>query len=138
MSSRNIPTELTFYFMPVRLDGSGTTRVRVQKATGDFFEFDSLPVPSINNPAQDDFTGGVWPWPIRNKSVAVRRFRIAYEEWPGHGKPRMASVGVLGPWKQESFEVIHRHLVEREVPYLYLANEFGNPLSDSWVAPPQT
>ena len=70
--------------------------------------------------------------------MAVRRFRIAYQEWPGHKKPYMAAVSVMGPWLDQTYEIIHRHLVEKGVPYLYLANEHGNQLSDSWIGPALT
>jgi len=119
-------------WMALRLDGSGSTRIRCQKATHDYFKFDELPVPSFSNPEQPDYSNGVIPRPIRNSNVAVLRFRIAYAEWPGHKKPQMASVSVLGPWKQETFQIIHKHLIDKELPYLYLCNVHGNKISDCW------
>lgn len=119
-------------WMPIRLDGSGTTRIRCMEATHRFFRFEALPQPSFNNPAEPDFTGGFRARPGRNSNVAVVRFRIAYEAWDGHQKPRMAGVSVLGPWLQQSYQVIHNHLIAEGVPYLYLCNKHGNPLSTSW------
>ena len=118
--------------MPLRVDGSGTTQIRCQRATFEFFRLDKLPPSSFDNPGQPDFKNGYRSWPIRNSNVARKYFRIAYEEWPGHKKPRMASISIVGPWLQESYEVIHRHLIDNDLPYLYLCNEHGNKISDSW------
>lgn len=115
-----------------RLDGSGRTVIRCQRATYRAFKFDKLPPPDFLNPESPSYTGGTLYWPIRNSNVAVRRFRIAYEEWPGHKKPYMASVSVMGPWINECYELIHRHLMDQGVPYLYLCNEHGNKLNDCW------
>lgn len=117
-----------------KLDGSGLVVVQCQKATFDYFRFDQLPPAAPLNPARPEYRGGRYPLMGIKNQTARSTIRIAYEGWPGHGKPKMVRIGFLGEAIQETWSVIHNHLLTQGLPYLYLCNKHGNPLGISWQA----
>ena len=117
-----------------KLDGTGTINVVCQKATFDFFRFDQLPPPGFCNPTLPEYNGCRQSYGAKGHRTARTTIRIAWEGWPGHKKPKMARLGLRGTAIEETWSVIHNHLITQGVPYLYLCNHHGNPLGPNWQA----
>lgn len=123
------PAQLVGTTLPLRSDGTGKAAIQCKKATFDFFKFENLPSPQPENPGsvqggyQLSFAGG------KNRKVARGGFRIAYEGWPGHKRPKMARIQIQSDWLNDTYLVIHNHLIAQGVPYLYLCNANGNLLN---------
>lgn len=115
-----------------KLDGSGTINIVCQKAAFDFFRFDQLPPPGFCNPALPEYNGCRSYFSAKGHRTARTTIRIAWEAWPGHKKPKMARIGLRGTAIDETYSVIHNHLIAQGVPYLYLCNTHGNPLGTPW------
>lgn len=126
------PSRYVGWGLPKRLDGTGNAAIRCQKGTFDFFKFELLPPPEILNPSSPTYQGGRVRLRGLNSKVSRGCFRIAYEGWPGHKRFRMARIQIQSDWIDETYAIIHNHLVTQGVPYLKLCNQHGNNLGPNW------
>lgn len=125
------PTADWCTYVPKRLDGSGVIGFHAQLATIRYFKLDTFPSPEDHGVPNPSGKGRLIAWPSSKRGANNGSFRIAYEAVPGRQKPRMARFRLSGGHVMETLQVITNMLNSTDVPWLYLANAHGNPISRS-------
>lgn len=115
--------------IPQKSDGSGVVGLFMRAGNMQHFKLDQFPRPKdhgITYPGSEYVFGYA---PFREGGANNGNFRIAYEHLPGRQKPSMARFRLKGPWVMDTLAVITNYLNAGDVPWMYIANEFGNAVS---------
>lgn len=111
-----------------RLDGTGGCSLKIKAAHYVAFKFDRLPLPESLNPAMPGYQPVRFARDPGGGRRKGRGFRICTAIRDGR-KNEMWRFQAHGTWTMETLAVLHNHLVQEDVPYLYLTNEAGALLS---------
>lgn len=118
-------------YMPARTDGSGVVRIEMRSGNAEYFRLGELPSPQDHGVELPGGEGRLIYMPARRRGANNGSFRIAYQPLIGGKKPHMARFRLASRWTLDTLQVLTNHLNEKQVDWLWLANEHGNPISRS-------
>jgi len=121
------PTEEATVYVPRTAESDRTVRLFTRYATAEHFKLFEIP-----NPLRRVQVDGSYDWmldPGRTRTQATGWYRIAYEENPNGSKPRTARFRLSSGHTLGTLTYLSDYLDSTGVPWLYLTNAHGNPLS---------
>ena len=118
-------------WMPKRTDGSGVVRIDMRTGSAKHFRLGELPSPKDHGRPLPGSNRRLIYMPTRRRGANNFSYRIAYESFPGSGKPHMARFRLSSDAVLDTLQVLTNHLNETGVDWLWLCNAHGNPISRS-------
>ena len=116
-------------WIPQKTDGSGVVRLCMKAGSAKYFGLDKFPCPEDGTVSDPSGKYCFRRMPLSKSGANNGNFRLAYEQLPGRQKPSMVRFRLKGPWVMDTLAVITNYLNAGDVPWMYIANEFGNPVS---------
>ena len=123
------PSSEATVYVPRSAQSDRSVRLLTRYATAEHFKLFEIPDPAAR--VQVDGNRRWMRDPGRTRNQATGWYRIAYEENPNGSKPRTARFRLSSGHTLGTLAYLSDYLDSTGVPWLYLTNAHGNPLSKS-------